>query len=101
MYKITKRETAEIIAFCDKIRYVIQNNGVFFQAVGAHDAHGIAVGGKVYNFGETEKIVGAPFVDICTVDNGEYLFNVKNTTDTALTETNAVIDELIVSMLEG
>lgn len=76
MYKVTKRNSGELIGFADKLRYVTYDagSGTLCQAFSADDAHGIAIGGEAYNFGTEEKIPGKEFVDIDEVDGGEYHF---------------------------
>ena len=76
MFRITKRDNAELIGLADKLRYIVRDpgSGTFFQAFGAHDADGIAFGGIAYNVGDEEKIPDADFVDIDNLDGGEYFF---------------------------
>lgn len=80
MYKLTKRNSSEVVGFTDKLRYVTYDpvSGVFCQAFGPDDAHGVAIQGIAYNIGEQEKIPGAEFVDIDEVDGGEYHFETNN-----------------------
>ena len=98
MYRIAERGGANLIGLVEKVRYITYDaaSGMFFQAFGAQDADGVAVGGVPYNFGDEEKIPDAPFVDISEIDGGEYLFSehnevVKNTDE---------IDELQQLILE-
>lgn len=80
MFRVTKRNSGELVGFCDNIRYITYdaNSGTCCQAFGADDADGIAIGGNPYNIGNEEKIPGVGFVDIDEVDSGEYHFQTNN-----------------------
>lgn len=98
MFRITKRDNAEVIGIVDQPRYVTfdAESNTFLRAFGRDDADGIAVKGQVYNFGDEEKLEGYPFADISEVDGSaliETLQAEKKQLQVELTETQAALAE--------
>lgn len=98
MFRITKRDSAEVIGIVENIRYVTFDaaSNTFFRAFSRDDADGIAVKGQVYNFGDEEKLKGYPFVDISEIDGSaliETLQAEKAQLQVELTETQAALAE--------
>lgn len=97
MFKIFD-DADNLIGITDKINFVHFDaaNNVFVDARSARSADGFAFNGTVYNFG-SEKIAGASFAHFMEVDGGEFVFNLSN----ELADTNAALDDVIISLLEG
>lgn len=98
MFRITKRENAEVIGIVEHPRYIVYDkaSNSFFRAFGKDDADGIAVRGQVYNFGNNEKLKGYPFADIAEVDGAALIATLqaeKNQLQVELTETQAALIE--------
>ena len=98
MFRITKRNSAEIIGIVDQPRYVTFDSAsnTFFRAFGRDDADGIAVKGQVYNFGIEEKLKGYPLADITEIDGAaliETLQAEKKQLQVELTETQSALAE--------
>lgn len=98
MFRITKRDSAEVIGIVEELRYIVYDaaSNTFFRAFGRDDADGIAVKGQVYNFGDEEKLKGYPFVDISEIDGSaliETLQAEKAQLQVELTETQAALAE--------
>ena len=98
MFRITKRENAEIIGITEEVRYIVYDaaSNTFYRAFSKDDADGIAVRGQVYNFGNNEKLKGYPFADIAEVDGAaliEMLQAEKAQLQIELTETQAALVE--------
>lgn len=97
MYKIIKRNPVELVGLCDEPRYVAFIDGTYVRARDKSKADAVVFGGNLYNFGDTEKIAGAPFVYVIEIDGGEFVFDLQK----SVAETNAAIDDIIITMLEG
>ena len=98
MFRITKRGSAEVVGIFDELRYIVYDaaSNTFLRAFGRDDADGISVKGKVYYFGDEEKLEGYPFADISEVDGSaliEKLQTEKTQLQVELTETQAALAE--------
>ena len=98
MFLITARNTGEFIGVIDKPRFICRDSdtGICYSAAVPSLADGIAVNGKPYNFGTTEKMKDFPFVDAIKVDGSEFIQNLraKNIAlQTELTETQQALTE--------
>lgn len=97
MYKVFD-SSDHLLGLTDKINYVHFDavNNVFVESCSIRSADGFSFNGTVYNFG-SEKITGAPFAHFMEVDGGEFVFDLSN----ELADTNAALDDVIISLLEG
>lgn len=103
MYKISLTGTGSLIGIAEKLTYVHfdAEHNVYVAARDAQSADGIAFGGKLYNINGVEKIQGAPFAQFVEVDTGEFITDEFAQVNAELAETNAALDEIIITMLEG
>lgn len=66
----------QLIALCDKPRYIIDNpeTGLFIEASGPEEAIGVSVGGVLFNINDSEAIPDAPNAIVTPAEGGEYIF---------------------------
>lgn len=72
MYAILSK--GELLALCERPRYVKRNQGGVFVEAPEDKAEGIAVGGEVYNLPGGSAIPDAPEVLVQEAEASEYVF---------------------------
>lgn len=79
MYQVIK-EDGNVIAICDKIRYIKLNplSGALIEAKDENDAEGVAVNGTPYSLINKNKFQNFDKVIINEIDSGIFIFEDMN-----------------------